>query len=109
MVALQTLPDVAAHTILPDLPRQKAMLRVRFGDEVWECPKILDALYRTNDLYFDRVSQIRMPKWSQGRIAPVGDAAYAPKTWWGLFQRNQVIRATAVPGIAARIRQRYRR
>ena len=27
-------------------------------------------------LYFDRVSQIRMPKWSQGRIALVGDAAY---------------------------------
>jgi 2-polyprenyl-6-methoxyphenol hydroxylase-like FAD-dependent oxidoreductase len=52
------------------------MLRARFGDDVWECPRILDALDRTNDLYFDRVSQIRMPKWSQGRVVLVGDAAY---------------------------------
>jgi hypothetical protein len=27
-------------------------------------------------------------------------SAFAPKTRWGLFLRNQVIRATAVPGIA---------
>jgi 2-polyprenyl-6-methoxyphenol hydroxylase-like FAD-dependent oxidoreductase len=136
------------------------MLRARFGDEAWECPQILDALDRTDDLYFDRVSQISMPKWFQGRIALVGDAAYcvslvagqgsalamtgayvlagelaqapgrhaegfanyertlgafidakqrgagrfagafAPKTWWGLFLRNQVIKAAAIPGIA---------
>lgn len=28
--------------------------------------------------YFDTVSQIRMPRWSQGRVALAGDAAYAP-------------------------------
>ena len=44
-----------------DLTAQKAMLRARFGDRAWECPQILDALDRTSDLYFDRVSQIRMP------------------------------------------------
>jgi 2-polyprenyl-6-methoxyphenol hydroxylase-like FAD-dependent oxidoreductase len=145
---------------LPDFSGQKAMLRARFGDNLWECPRILEALDHTNDLYFDRVSQIRMSKWSQGRIAVVGDAAYcvslvagqgsalamvgayvlaselaktsgchveafanyekilrcfieakqrgaerfasafAPKTRWGLFLRNQMIRATAMPGIA---------
>jgi 2-polyprenyl-6-methoxyphenol hydroxylase-like FAD-dependent oxidoreductase len=152
--------DVTAGVALTDLPGQKAMLRARFGDKAWECPQILDALDRTNDLYFDRVSQIRMPKWSQGRVALVGDAAYcvsllagqgsalamtgayvlagelarargrhaeafanyenrlrafieakqrgaerfagafAPKTRWGLFLRNQVIRAASIPGIA---------
>jgi 2-polyprenyl-6-methoxyphenol hydroxylase-like FAD-dependent oxidoreductase len=145
---------------LPDFWGQKAMIRARFGDNLWECPRILEALDHTNDLYFDRVSQIRMSKWSQGRIALVGDAAYcvslvagqgsalamvgayvlaselaktsgchveafanyekvlrgfieakqrgaerfasafAPKTRWGLFLRNQIIRATAMPGIA---------
>lgn len=68
--------DGVAHTTLPDPPRQKAMPRARFGDEAWECPRILNALDRTTDLYFDRVSQIRMPKWSHGRIVLVGDAAY---------------------------------
>jgi 2-polyprenyl-6-methoxyphenol hydroxylase-like FAD-dependent oxidoreductase len=30
------------------------------------------------DLYYDSVSQIRMPSWSNGRVALAGDAAYAP-------------------------------
>ncbi len=42
----------------------------------WECPLILDELYRTEELYFDRVSQIRMESWSRGRVALVGDAAF---------------------------------
>jgi 2-polyprenyl-6-methoxyphenol hydroxylase-like FAD-dependent oxidoreductase len=152
--------DITTSVALTDLSGQKAMLRARFGDKAWECQQILGALDRTNDLYFDRVSQIRMPKWSQGRIALVGDAAhcvslvagqgsalamtgayvlagelaraagrhaegfanyenrlrafiqakqrgaerfagvFAPKTRWGLFVRNHVIRTTAIPGIA---------
>jgi 2-polyprenyl-6-methoxyphenol hydroxylase-like FAD-dependent oxidoreductase len=61
---------------LPDLPAQKALLRARYGDAQWECPQILDALDGADDVYFDRVSQIRLPRWSQGRIALIGDAAY---------------------------------
>jgi 2-polyprenyl-6-methoxyphenol hydroxylase-like FAD-dependent oxidoreductase len=64
----------------PDGPQddpllQKALLRARYDGGQWECPAILDALGRTDDLYFDRVSQIRMPRWSSGRVALVGDAA----------------------------------
>jgi 2-polyprenyl-6-methoxyphenol hydroxylase-like FAD-dependent oxidoreductase len=28
-----------------------------------------------DELYFDAVSQIKLPRWSQGRTAPVGDAS----------------------------------
>lgn len=31
-----------------------------------------------DDLFFDGVSQTRMPQWASGRVALVGDAAYAP-------------------------------
>lgn len=59
---------------------QKKMLRKRFGASGWECPQILDALDASNDLYFDRVSQIRMPAeqglWTRGRVTLVGDAAF---------------------------------
>jgi hypothetical protein len=48
-----------------DLPAQKAMLRERFGEGKWECPRILGDLDRTQDLYFDRVSQIKMERWSR--------------------------------------------
>jgi 2-polyprenyl-6-methoxyphenol hydroxylase-like FAD-dependent oxidoreductase len=60
-----------------DVATQKAILRDRFGDGTWECPRILDKLDRTESLYFDRVSQIKMEHWSRGRIALVGDAALA--------------------------------
>jgi len=36
------------------------------------------AMRAADDLFFDVISQIRMPAWSRGRVALVGDAAYAP-------------------------------
>ena len=62
--------DAGTPATLPDFSGQKAIIRARFGNKAWECTQILEALDRTNDLYFDRVSQIRMSKWSQGRNRP---------------------------------------
>ena len=63
-----------------DIQAQKLILRKRFGNSGWECPRILDALDSTDYLYFDRVSQIRMGartrSWTNGRITLVGDAAF---------------------------------
>lgn len=59
---------------------QKALLRKRFGNSGWECPQILDALDACDELYFDRVSQIRMNAqpglWTRGRVTLIGDAAF---------------------------------
>jgi 2-polyprenyl-6-methoxyphenol hydroxylase-like FAD-dependent oxidoreductase len=144
----------------PGPAEQKALLRRRYGGRNWECARILDELDRTADLYFDRVSQIKMAAWWRGRVALIGDAAFcvslmagqgsalamtaayvlagelaaadgrhaeafrnyekrmrdyvgskqkaaerfsaafAPRTRWGLFLRNQVINACALPGLA---------
>lgn len=57
----------------------KAVLREIFSRDRWiEIPEIMERLENCDDLYFDSVSQIRMPKWSDGRIAFLGDAAYCP-------------------------------
>jgi 2-polyprenyl-6-methoxyphenol hydroxylase-like FAD-dependent oxidoreductase len=62
-----------------DIQGQKALLRKRFGPSGWECPQILEALDASDDLYFDRVSQIRMDPqqglWTRGRVTLIGDAA----------------------------------
>lgn len=62
-----------------DVQAQKAVLRKRFEASGWECPQILDALDAADDLYFDRVSQIRMDPqqglWTRGRVTLIGDAA----------------------------------
>lgn len=61
------------HTLAED----KTILRQVFGDAGWECPEILRNLDQASDVYFDRVSQIVMDRWSQGRVALIGDAAAA--------------------------------
>ena len=55
---------------------QKAVLREIYRDGGWECLQILNRLEAASELYFDRVSQIRMERWSKGRVALVGDAAF---------------------------------
>lgn len=54
---------------------RKAALTNIFADVDWECPAILSALDDVHGVYFDRVSQIRMDRWTKGRTALVGDAA----------------------------------
>ena len=49
-----------------------------FADLGWECPQILSALADVDNVYFDRVSQIRMDSWVQGRTTLVGDAVACP-------------------------------
>jgi 2-polyprenyl-6-methoxyphenol hydroxylase-like FAD-dependent oxidoreductase len=68
--------DNEAQSEVLDPTAQKAMLRDAFGAGGWETSRILAELERTQDLYFDRVSQIKMPTWSRGRVALVGDAAF---------------------------------
>ncbi|GAB3217004.1 FAD-binding domain [Mycolicibacterium hippocampi] len=53
----------------------KDQLRNTFGDAGWECEQILAAVDTVDELYFDVVSQIKMDRWSQGRVLVIGDAA----------------------------------
>ncbi len=57
---------------------QRETVRARLGGAGWEAPAILERLEEAQTLYFDRVSQVRMPTWTRGRIALVGDAAACP-------------------------------
>lgn len=57
---------------------RRALLNGRFAGMGWECSRMLEALDEATDLYVDSVSQIHLPRWSDGRIGLVGDAAWAP-------------------------------
>lgn len=54
---------------------RKAALRQVYADVGWEAPDILKRMDAADEIYFDRVSQIRMERWTSGRMALVGDAA----------------------------------
>ncbi|GGV11697.1 FAD-dependent monooxygenase [Streptomyces spectabilis] len=57
---------------------QRDLVAGVFAGAGWEVPGLVDAMREADDLFFDTAGQIRMPHWSQGRVALVGDAAYAP-------------------------------
>lgn len=58
------------------LDEQKAAVKEAFKDMEWaEANECLSRLDESKDFYFDRVSQIRLDHWSNGRVALVGDAA----------------------------------
>ena len=59
-----------------DAGRQKAYLRERFADAGWQAARVLSGLDATADFYFDVLRQVRMPRWSNGRVAVTGDAAW---------------------------------
>jgi 2-polyprenyl-6-methoxyphenol hydroxylase-like FAD-dependent oxidoreductase len=61
-----------------DPAAQQNLLRTTLAGASGDVPAILARLPEARTFYFDRVSQIRMPTWSRGRVALVGDAAACP-------------------------------
>jgi 2-polyprenyl-6-methoxyphenol hydroxylase-like FAD-dependent oxidoreductase len=96
--AADRAPSVAAG----DLDAQKAVIEREFRDAGWESPQILRALAASDDLYFDRVSQIRMDAWFKGRIALVGDAAFCVSLLAGQGSALAMAGAYALAGELAR-------
>jgi 2-polyprenyl-6-methoxyphenol hydroxylase-like FAD-dependent oxidoreductase len=58
-----------------DTAQHKRMLDAAYADVSWRVPELLTRVRATGDLYFDSVSQVRLPNWSRGRVALLGDAA----------------------------------
>ncbi|MDE2379283.1 FAD-binding domain [Bradyrhizobium sp.] len=90
---------VFAANDLPDsLEGQKALLRDLYGRGGWECKHALNEMDRTDELYFDSVSQITMQNWSHGRVALVGDAAFCVSLLAGQGSALAMIAAYVLAG-----------
>ncbi|BBX62854.1 hypothetical protein MSAS_20280 [Mycobacterium saskatchewanense] len=59
-----------------DAEAQLVELEKRMADDGWVRPQLLEYMRTAPDFYFDEMSQIKMDRWSRGRVALVGDAAY---------------------------------
>ncbi|OLE72943.1 MAG: hypothetical protein AUI36_01030 [Cyanobacteria bacterium 13_1_40CM_2_61_4] len=59
-----------------DPEQQKQLITEAYAGAGWEIPTLLEKMQASTDFYFDVVSQIRIEKWSQGRVALIGDAAH---------------------------------
>jgi 2-polyprenyl-6-methoxyphenol hydroxylase-like FAD-dependent oxidoreductase len=57
----------------------RGIVREAFAQDEWiELPEIVNRLEKCDEIYFDSVTQIRLPSWSRGRSVLVGDAGYCP-------------------------------
>lgn len=82
--------------IAPDA--QVRVLRRTFDDAGWETPRILDALGGGAPFYFDSLAQVRLPAWSRGRVAVVGDAAYCASPVSGMSTSLALVGAYVLAG-----------
>ncbi|MGE8430611.1 MAG: FAD-dependent monooxygenase [Sphingobacterium sp.] len=84
------------------LAEQKEILRQKFADAGWQAPRILTALEESKDVYLDGISQVKAPRWTKGRYAMVGDAAYCPTPMTGMGTSLSIIGAYILAGELSR-------
>ena len=60
-----------------DAAQQQKIVAGAFAGMGWHVPELLAQMAGAADFYFDSISQIRLDRWSAGRVALIGDAGYA--------------------------------
>ncbi|SFE91704.1 2-polyprenyl-6-methoxyphenol hydroxylase [Chitinophaga sp. CF118] len=81
-----------------DVSQQKQVIRERFSGDEWQVPRLLEMMDTAPDFYFDSISQIKMDRWSKGRIALVGDAAHCASPMSGMGTSMAIIGAYILAG-----------
>ncbi len=59
-----------------DTDQQRKIISEQFTGLSWRTTELLGEVQQSKSFYFDKFCQIKMPSWTKGRVALVGDAAY---------------------------------
>lgn len=59
-----------------DEAQQRRIISEQFRGQGWRTAELLSEVQGSASFYFDKLSQIRMPSWTKGRVALVGDSGY---------------------------------
>lgn len=84
------------------LDQQISLLKTKLAGAGWEADRISKALDSSDDVYLDKIGQIKAPKWSVGRVAMIGDAAYCPTPLTGKGTTLAIVGAYLLAGELAR-------
>ncbi|RFS22800.1 FAD-dependent oxidoreductase [Chitinophaga silvatica] len=90
--------DKPMHYNHRDVEQQKQIVREKFAGEEWKVPALLEMMEEATDFYFDSISQIKMKRWSNGRVALLGDAAYCASPMSGMGTSMAIIGAYILAG-----------
>jgi 2-polyprenyl-6-methoxyphenol hydroxylase-like FAD-dependent oxidoreductase len=81
-----------------DIGQQRQLLVDRFAGAGWQCDALLTAARKADDFYFDSFLQVRMPAWTSGRVALVGDAGYCASPLSGMGTSLALVGAYLLAG-----------
>lgn len=95
---LSIMSDAPADTQDRDVTAQKQKMRELFSDAGWESPRVLEGMDSAEDFYMQQIAQVKMPTWSKGRVAVIGDAGYCPSPISGMGTTLSIIGAYILAG-----------
>ena len=82
------------------LPReqQRQLLEDVFTGAGWQTERVLAGVRDAPDFYLEAVAQVHVPQWSRGRVALLGDAAFAPSPVSGMGTSLAIVGAYVLGG-----------
>ena len=81
-----------------DIPAEKEALAEIMQGAGWHTDTILKEMIRADDFYCERMGVVKLDSWCCGRIALVGDAAYAPSANTGMGTTSALVGAYILAG-----------
>lgn len=81
-----------------DVAQQKRLVAQAFAGDGWEVPRLLDAMRTAPEFYSERVALAQIGRWSRGRVALLGDAAYCPSPMSGMGTSLALVGAYVLAG-----------
>ncbi|WP_371524769.1 FAD-dependent monooxygenase [Streptomyces sp. NBC_01283] len=81
-----------------DAAAQQELLSQRFAGVGWQTPRLLRAMRTAPDFFFDSMGQVRLDRWSRGRVALLGDAGYCATPLTGLGTSLALVGAYVLAG-----------
>ncbi|KAH3951867.1 hypothetical protein HBH70_080030 [Parastagonospora nodorum] len=77
---------------------QKEWLAREFEGAGWMSERIVKGMMECDDFYMQQIAQVKMPEWSKGHVALLGDAAYCPSPISGLGAGSGIVGAYVLAG-----------
>ncbi len=79
-----------------DTEQQREIILKQFANQGWRTAELLEEIQHSENFYFDKFCQIKMPSWTKGRVALVGDAGYCASPAAGMGASLSISGAAAL-------------
>ena len=77
---------------------EKAAFVEAFRGAGWRTDQFLQWLEESDDFYCEKLSTVKLPSWSDGRVTLLGDASYCPSAATGMGTTSAIVGAYVLAG-----------